>query len=86
MWWIAEAGKLHGKALLVGNVLWHLKGLNKKWTVALSNIEAEQWGITRQSKRRALAALSDAGLIAIENFRSRSPKITLIDTKTATEA
>jgi hypothetical protein len=66
------------KALLVGLLLWNLKGLRKCETFAVSNIMAHDWGITPDAKRRALRKLEKAGLISVERRGKRSPLVTLL--------
>jgi hypothetical protein len=66
------------KALLVGLVLWHIKGLRKTDTFTVSNLILRDWGIEADAKRRALRKLEQAGLIAVERRGKRSPLVTLI--------
>jgi hypothetical protein len=65
--------------LFVGLALWHLKGLRKTHTFALSNLFLREWGIQSDAKSRALRALEREGLIAVERRSKRSPLVTLIE-------
>jgi DNA-binding transcriptional ArsR family regulator len=76
--WVREAGRLGIKALLVGLLLWYLKGLRKSNTFTVSNLMAKEWGIAPDAKSRALKKLEKAGLISIERRGKRSPQVTLL--------
>jgi hypothetical protein len=76
--WVLRASKLGVKALLVGLLLWHLKGLRRSATVLVSNLMAERWGVTPDAKGRALRKLEKVGLIAVERQGKRSPRVTLL--------
>ena len=78
MWWKAKARKLGGTVHWVGDILWHLRGLNRKMTVLLSNAECERWEVSRQAKWRALSTLEEAGLISVERRGNKSPIVTLV--------
>jgi hypothetical protein len=78
--WIAQAHKCGGKAGLMGNILWHLAGMNKNArAVTVTNVEVARWGLNRYAKRRALNALAGAELITIERSGKRSPLVTILD-------
>jgi hypothetical protein len=76
--WVVRASQLGVKALLVGLVLWHIKGLRKADTFNVSNLMVRDWGIRPDAKRRALRALENARLIKIERRGKRSPQVTLV--------
>jgi DNA-binding transcriptional ArsR family regulator len=76
--WVLEARKLGVTALLAGLVLWHLKGLRKSVSFAVSNLTMEPWGISADAKTRALVKLERAGLIRVQRRGKRSPVVTLI--------
>jgi DNA-binding transcriptional ArsR family regulator len=76
--WVLQAGRLGVKALLVGLLLWHLRGLKRSDTFKVSNMMAERWGVTPDAKGRALRKLEAAGLIAVERQGKRSPRVTLL--------
>jgi DNA-binding transcriptional ArsR family regulator len=79
--WLIKALRVgKGSGLGIGNVLWHLSGLkNGERTVLLTTTECERWGITRQSKGRALGALENAGLVTVERHGKRNPLVTILD-------
>jgi hypothetical protein len=76
--WIVRASALPGKALIVGLCLWRLRGAVGNETVTLGNAELEPFGIDRAAKSRALTALEDARLIAVERKCGRLPIVTLL--------
>jgi hypothetical protein len=76
--WVLRASKLGVKALQVGLLLWHLKGLRRSDTFIVSNLMAERWGITPDAKGRALRKLEKAGLISVERRGKRNPCVTLV--------
>jgi hypothetical protein len=45
--------------------------------VPLSNEALAAWGVSRETKRRALRKLSAAGLICIKQAKGRSPRVVL---------
>src|SRR5689334_10844605 len=63
--WITAAGKLPGRALHVGIVLWHLAGLACSRTVPFRLARLEGMGVNCQAARRGLRALEAAGLVAV---------------------
>ena len=78
--WLIEANKAGGSSLAVGNILWHLSGLKRgKRTVALTTVMCKEWGVGRESKRRALEALEEAGLIRVEHRGNKNPLVTILD-------
>jgi DNA-binding transcriptional ArsR family regulator len=80
---VIQAGQLGVKALLLGMVLWHLKGLRKFHTFKVSNMMVREWGITPDAKSRGLRKLERAGLIAVQRQGKRSPQVTLKRTNEA---
>jgi hypothetical protein len=69
-----------GSGAMTGLALWYMSGVKRgERTVRLTNLEAARWGVTRQSKWTALAALEAAGLISIQRRHKTSPLVTLID-------
>ncbi len=55
--WLVRAARQPGKSLHVSVALWHLVGLKKSGTVALSNKLLVPFGISRFAGYRALQAL-----------------------------
>jgi hypothetical protein len=76
--WVIQAAPLGVKALLLGVVLWHLKGLRKSNSFIVSNVTAREWGITPDAKSRGLLKLERAGLIGVQRRGKRSPQVTLL--------
>jgi hypothetical protein len=81
--WVIQAAQLGVKAMLLGMVLWHLKGLRKTNSFVVSNLMTKEWGIGPDAKRRALRKLEKAGLLTVERQGKRSPRITLLLANTA---
>jgi hypothetical protein len=75
--WVIQAAQLGVKALLLGMVLWHLKGLRKCHTFKVSNLMVREWGITSDAKSRGLRKLERIGLIAVQRQGKRSPQVTI---------
>ena len=76
--WINHAGKLPGKALHVGVVLWYLAGLNKAMTVRLGSKALAGLGVSRDAKYDALRRLKDAGLVSVDQKPGQVPVVTLL--------
>ena len=74
--WVEAAGLLPGKALAVGLVAWREAGCRNERTVPV-NLSA--LGMPRRTAQRALRALEDAGLVAVEHRDGRPPLVTLND-------
>lgn len=79
--WFAAAGKLPGRALHVGMVLWWLAGVKKNRTVKWEPSAAERWGVNYQAFYRGLTALETAGLVSVERHRGRCPVVTIMEPK-----
>jgi DNA-binding transcriptional ArsR family regulator len=76
---LTSAARLPGQGFKVGVVLWHLAGLKRKPTVALSLSSLdEEMGIQRDAARRALSALEEAGLVSVERHAGRKPIVTIL--------
>jgi DNA-binding transcriptional ArsR family regulator len=80
--WVCAASRLGVTALLLGMLLWHLRGLRRSDSFLVSNLMASEWGIEPDAKARALRKLERAGLVAIERRGKRSPQVTLLVSKT----
>jgi hypothetical protein len=77
--WAMRAAALPGKSLAVGIVIWYLAGISKRHTITLSNKIRERFGVKRNSSRRALRWLEDAGLVKVEHSGNKSPCITILE-------
>ena len=77
-WFIVAAGLPCG-ATQLALVLWYLSGLKKSTTVSLPNKPLQEMKIGRNSKRRALKALEDAGLIKVEQKKGSSPVVRILE-------
>ncbi|MGY3147713.1 hypothetical protein ACVWYQ_004712 [Bradyrhizobium sp. USDA 3397] len=72
------AARQPGQALAVYLAVRHQCDLTRKDTVTLPKALLERFGVDKDSKSRAIRALSVAGLIKIEQKRGRSARITLL--------
>ena len=77
--WLRTAGKLPGKALHVGVVIWYLSGLQSSRRLVLSQKEMLQFGVDRYARHRALRLLEAAGLVGVERAAGRLPVGTIIE-------
>lgn len=62
---------------LIGMLLLHLAWRARSKTFPVSNEMLKRYGVTRETKRRALAELEAAGLIKVERRRGRAPVVTV---------
>ncbi len=80
--WLTLAGRLPGRALQVGVVLWFWVGRRNSRTVSISlSAIARQFGFDQSSASRALAQLARARLISLEQAPGRKHKVTVLDVK-----
>jgi hypothetical protein len=77
--WIQTAAKLPGAALPVALATWEVAGLSgRQQGLVVSSERLARYGVSRYSKRRALAALVSAGLIRVHARKNRSPQIDVL--------
>ena len=76
--WFKRAMAAGKPAVFVGLVLWYRKGLEKRDTVRLTNVELKNWGISRQTKYRGLDQLETAGLIKINRKCKHNPVVQIL--------
>jgi hypothetical protein len=78
--WAAAAAKAtKTPRAMVWVLLQHMAWQNDRAAFSLSNAALAKYGVSREVKRRALAALEAAGLIRVERQHGRAPFVTLID-------
>jgi hypothetical protein len=77
--WIDRAGRLPGKALAVGLVLWQKAGLSNSRTIKICQARLDDLGLREASTRRGIRSLQQAGLIAVVSSAGRGLKISLLD-------
>jgi hypothetical protein len=75
--WLERTFPLRGKALHVALLLWREAGCSNRRTVRICLRGKLPACLTRQSARRALRALADAGLVTIENLPGRGLEVTI---------
>lgn len=77
--WLDRAGRLPGKALAVGLVLWHRAGMAGERTVRLNHSRAAGLGLGEHSSRRGLQELERAGLVSVHRELGRALEVTIRD-------
>ena len=79
--WLSAAAELPGKAALaVGLALWFERGRRKSDEVTLTTTICRRFGVVdRKGKYRGLAALEEAGLVAVEWRPNRNPVVTILE-------
>jgi hypothetical protein len=79
MGWLSRAGRLPGRALHVGVVLWMLSGIKRSGTVVLGSAHLREMGVDRHAVYRALRHLEAGALISVSRNLGRAPCVTLLD-------
>lgn len=77
--WVGHAMRLPGSALTVALLIRHLHKMRGPSPVALSNVQAEKYGVSASAKRRALVELEKAGLITVERKAGCAPRVAPIE-------
>lgn len=77
--WLELAGRIPGKALLVGLLIWREAGCVKRRTVRLCLARAAALGMHRDTAKRALQGLEEAKLISISRRPGRALDVTLLE-------
>jgi hypothetical protein len=60
--------------------LLYLAWWHRRKTVVLANKELAEWGVSRKQKLKALRKLEQAGTIAVEWRKRKSPRVTILAT------
>jgi hypothetical protein len=81
---LSLAARLPGKALSVYLAVHHRTVVTANATVTLPSGLLSELGIGRDAKSRALHALEEAGLVAVERGNGRAARITLKQTNGGT--
>jgi len=77
--WLSAAGRLPGRSLHVGVLIWFLSGLHRgARTVKLTAQWRGSMGLERHAASRALERLQRAGLVEVDRKPGRSPRVTLL--------
>jgi len=78
--WLIAAGRLPGRSLHVGMVVWFQAGRQRKGEVGFSaRLPSELFGMDRSTATRALRDLESAGLVKITWAPGRAPRVRLLD-------
>lgn len=78
--WLTAAARLPGKALAVGVAIWFRVGCQPyDADVSICNTLLSRLGVHRVSGYRGLAALEQAGLVAVTRHRGRCPRVKLCE-------
>jgi hypothetical protein len=78
--WLVKAGRLPGKALAVGLMLWQRRKRFGQRVVRFSLARARAEGIPVMTAQRAIRALEAAGLVRVNRKPGRALKVTILDT------
>lgn len=76
--WVMKAGRLKGKALQVGMILWFESGCQESRTVPLRQSLAQEFGCHRDTVIRAVRELEKAGLVTITSDPGKCLSVTLL--------
>ncbi len=79
--WLDRAGRLPGKSLAVGLVLWQLAGLSRKRTIHVCLANVHSLGLSEDSARRGIKALERARLIEVRRRPGRGLDVTLLEVR-----
>lgn len=79
--WLQQAARLRGSALQVAVTIWYRAGLEKNGTIRLGNGALATFGVSSDSKRRALITLEEAGLIGVVREANKNPVVTILAAK-----
>lgn len=77
--WLGRTFPLSGKALHVALLLWREAGCCNRRTVRMCLRGKLADGLSRQSARRGLRKLADAGLVAVRHLPGNGLEVTLLD-------
>ncbi len=76
--WLTAAARCHPRGVEVLLVIRMLSDIQGASQVALPNGLLAEMGVTRETKRRALEALEDAGLVRVNRCPGRLPRVALV--------
>jgi hypothetical protein len=77
--WLTRAGRLGGRALQVGLVIWHYTAMQRAETIRINlATTAEEFGADRTTMSRGLERLERAGLVAVSRGPGRCHRVTLL--------
>ena len=76
--WLTACNDMSGKTIMAALAIWWQAGMHGRQNVKLTTSGLQALGVDRKAKDRALAALEEAGLIAVTRQRGRNPLISLI--------
>jgi hypothetical protein len=77
--WLDRAGRLPGKALAVGLVLWQKAVHCNSRTIGICQARLDALGLREASTRRGIRSLHAAGLISVESSAGQGLKVSLLD-------
>jgi hypothetical protein len=75
--WLDRAGRLPGKALAVGLIIWQKAGVSGNGTVRLCQSKLSDLGLNEASVRRGIIGLERAGLIEVKRRPGRGLDVRL---------
>jgi hypothetical protein len=77
--WLVQACRLPGKALHVALLLWREAGCARNRTVPFQLSQAPALGMHRDTARRGLRALAEAGLVSVKHRAGQCLQVTILD-------
>ena len=77
--WLVRAAEASGRGLRAGLALWYLAGVKKNRTVKPTWAVWKRLGLPPDGGRHGLAALEQAGLVAVDRHPGRCPVVTILD-------
>lgn len=86
--WLARASAAPGSnfCLHVGVLLHYVAGLTRRSAVTVSSKLLVAFGIDRHSYYRALRALEEASLVAVQRCRGKKPLVSIVSLEPSTPA
>jgi hypothetical protein len=82
--WLDSAGRLPGKALAVGLLLWKRAGVARKRTIRLCLANSRALGLNRDSARRGIRALERANLVEVRRRPGQALDVTILEVRAET--
>lgn len=77
--WLDRAGRLPGRALAVGLVLWQRAGVQRSRTVRLCQASVAEMGLNEDAVRRGIRRLEGERLIEVARMAGRGLEVTILE-------
>jgi DNA-binding MarR family transcriptional regulator len=76
--WACRAARLPGKAITVALLIWYRDGFSPGKALTLGTRLQKDFGLSRKAVYRAVAHLTDAGLIRVERPPGAKPRLRVV--------